>query len=290
MILYLILSILSSTGLLIILKSFTKWKIETLHGIIFNYWTAASLSFLVSPEKNLAQLPELVSILHLTGLIGFLFIIVFMITAKTTQIAGVAVASVASKMSMVIPISAGLFLYNESMNAQKMTGILIAIPAVILASNGSSPKLKTEFNWSTLTLPVLLFIGAGVVDTAIKYSQHHFMNDDNRQIVIMAIFASAGTVGTLKLLFDLLILKKSLLWRSVFGGVLLGITNYLSLYFLIKCFDAPGAESSTVFAFVNIGVVISSFFAGLFIFREHPERNKIIGVVLAILAIIILSW
>lgn len=290
MILYLLLSIISSTGLLIILKSFTKWKVETLHGIIFNYWTAASLSFFISPSKNLEQLPQLSSIWYITAIIGFLFIIVFMITAKTTQVAGVAVASVASKMSMVIPITAGLFLYNESMDAQKMIGILIAIPAVILASNGSSSKLKTEFKWSTLALPILLFFGAGVVDTAIKYSQHHFMNDDNRQIVIMAIFASAGTIGTMRLLFELTVQKKVLHWRSIFGGILLGITNYLSLYFLIKCFETPGAESSTVFAFVNIGVVITSFFAGLFIFKEHPERNKIIGVLLAVIAIIILSW
>jgi len=263
--------------------------VETLHGIIFNYWTAASLSFLISPSKNIEQLPELTSIWHITAFIGFLFIVVFRIMAKTTQIAGVAAASVASKMSMVIPITAGLFLYNESLNTQKMIGILIAIPAVILASTGSSSNHKTEIKWSTLTLPVLLFFGAGLVDTAIKYTQHHFMNDDNRQIVIMSIFASAGILGTLRLIFEMVVQNKALHLRSVFGGILLGITNYLSLYFLLKCLETPGTESSTVFAYVNIGVVITSFFAGLMLFKEHPERNKIIGVLLSVVAIIILS-
>ncbi len=290
MILYLILSIISSTGLLIILKNFVKWKVETLHGIIFNYYTAASLSFLIAPSKNMEQLSGLAEIWHITTFIGFLFIVVFMIMAKTTQIAGVASASVASKMSMVIPISAGLLLYNESMNIQKMIGILIAVPAVVLASTGTSSKQKSDFNWTTLSLTILLFFGAGLVDTAIKYAQHYFMNDDNRQIVIMSIFASAGTLGSFRLIYELIVLKKTLYLRSILGGILLGVTNYMSLYFLLKCLETPGTESSTVFAYVNIGVVISSFFVSLWFFKEHPERNKIIGVLLSVFAIIILSW
>jgi multidrug transporter EmrE-like cation transporter len=73
------------------------------------------------------------------------------------------------------------------------------------------------------------------------------------------------------------------------GGVLLGITNYLSLYFLLKCLEAPGSESSTVFAYVNIGVVLTSFVSGILLFGERPERSRIIGVVLSIIAITILS-
>ena len=290
MILYLLLSIISSTFLLIILKSFIKWKVETLHGIIINYWTAASFSFLLSPGENYAQLPALKPIWFVSLGIGFLFIVVFYITAKTAQKTGVAVASVASKMSMVIPITAGLFLYNESMGLQKMIGILIAIPAVILASNGSSMKVNQKFKMTDAGLPILLFFGAGLVDTAIKYAQHHFMNDDNRQVVIMSIFASAGLFGILRLLFEILILKKKLSWISIGGGILLGITNYLSLFFLLRCLESPGTESSTVFAYVNIGVVISSFFAGLLVFHEKPERNTIIGVALTLVAIVILSY
>lgn len=290
MILYLILSILSSACLLIILKKFISWKVETIHGIIVNYWVAASCSFLVAPSKNLLALSQLADIWYVSLSIGFLFIIVFYIIAKTAQKVGVAVASVASKMSMVIPITAGLFLYDESMGAQKMIGILIAIPAVILASNGSSVAGQTNIKLSNFGLPLLLFVGAGMVDTAIKFAQFKFMNDDNRQVVIMSIFASAGLFGILRLIYELTVLKKKLLLRSVAGGILLGVTNYLSLYFLLKCLETPGTESSTVFAFVNIGVVISSFFAGLILFKEQPERNKIIGVVLSLVAIVILSY
>ncbi|MBL0342067.1 MAG: EamA/RhaT family transporter [Bacteroidetes bacterium] len=267
MLIYLLLSILSSTFLLIILKSFIRWKVETLHGIIFNYWVAALLSFSIAPAHNTAQLPSLLNMWYVSLFIGFLFIVVFYITAKTTQISGVAVASVASKMSMIIPISAGLFLYNESMGLQKLIGILIAIPAVILASNSGSISNTKSFNLKQIGLPLLLFFGAGLVDTAIKFTQHQFMNDDNRQVVIMSIFASAGIFGILRLIFEIAILKKQVSLRSVGGGVVLGVTNYLSLYFLLKCLESPDTESSTVFAYVNVGVVVTSFFAGILLFQ-----------------------
>lgn len=289
MMIYLLLSILSSTLLLVILKSFNRWKINILHGIIFNYYTAAIFSFLVAPAVVAEHIHELNNLWYVCALIGLSFILVFFIIGKTTQELGVAVASVASKMSMVIPITAGLILYNESMNVQKLTGILIAIPAVILVSIPASGKEKIGLNISSVWLPVVLFIGAGLVDTAIKYVQFKYMNDGNRQLIIMSIFGFAGLIGTFRLLYEILYLKKKLLVRSIAGGILLGITNYLSIYFLLKCLEDPSSESSTVFAFVNIGVVITSFFSGLILFKEKPERNKIIGVILSLLAIAVLS-
>jgi drug/metabolite transporter (DMT)-like permease len=292
MYIYLLLSILSSTFLLIILKNFIFWKVETLHGIIVNYWTAATLSFMISPVENYNRFYILESVWPTSMMIGFLFIMVFYITAKTAQISGVAVASVASKMSMVIPIGAGLILYSESMDFQKGLGIFLAIPAVIITSLPSSKVegTKTELNFKSLLLPAFLFLGAGLVDTAIKFAQHQFMTDENRQLVIMSIFGFAGIFGLLRLLFEIFILKKKLSWRSIGGGVLLGVTNYLSLLFLLRCLESPGSESSTVFAFVNTGVVITSFFAGILLFKEKPERNRLFGLALAITAIIILSY
>ncbi|MDQ3050602.1 MAG: EamA/RhaT family transporter [Bacteroidota bacterium] len=290
MVMYLILTIISSTGLLIILKSFYYWKVNTLHGIIFNYWTATTLSFLIAPSSIINNLHQLNDLWYVAGTIGFLFIIVFYITGRTTQQLGVGVASVASKMSMVIPIAAGLILYNETMGLQKMSGILLAIPAVILVSRPSVKQEGVQFRWSEIWLPVLLFLGAGLVDTAIKFAQFTYMNEDNTQLVIMSIFASAGIIGIIILLYEVLFQKKKLLWRSVVGGLLLGTTNYLSLFFLLKCLEDPASESSTVFAYVNIGVVITSFLTGLILFSEKAEKNKIIGVVLSLIAIAVLSY
>ena len=54
--------------------------------------------------------------------------------AMTAQKNGVSVASVAGKMSVVVPVLFGVFLYNESVTFLKIIGILIALIAVYLAS------------------------------------------------------------------------------------------------------------------------------------------------------------
>ena len=286
---YLLLTILTSTGLFLILKSFRYYKVDTFHGIAFNYWTASAMAFAMSPQQIISQSSELTGYGYVPVLIGGLFIIVFYITGLTTQKLGVGPASVASKMSMVIPIAAGVLLYQESMGLQKIAGILLAIPAVILVSWPSDKETRHGSGLSQYSLPVVLFLGAGLVDTAIKFAQHHFMNDANRQLVILSIFMSAGIFGMFRVLYEVIRLKKTVHLRSIIGGVALGITNYLSLYFLLKCLETPGSESSTVFAYVNIGVVISSFIAGLLLFGEKPEKTKIIGVVLSVISITILS-
>jgi len=291
MVLYLLLSIISATFLLIILKKFIFWRVDTLHGIIVNYWTAATLSFLVSPVENTNRFHELGSIWPASCFVGFLFIMVFYITAKTAQKTGMAVASVASKMSMVIPITAEIILYSESLGLQKAVGILIAIPAVILTSKPSKNSfVETKLSMKDFALPVLLFFGAGLVDTAIKFVQHSFMTDANRQLIIMSIFGFAGIFGLIRLLFEIFVLRKQFTLRIVGGGILLGVTNYLSLLFLLRSLETPGSESSTIFAFVNIGIVITSFIAGLIMFSEKADNNRIIGLILAVIAIIVLSY
>lgn len=292
MALYLLLSVLCSTALLLILKSFVGWRVETLHAIIFNYFTAGSLALLLSPVAIGDYYHELAPVLPFSLGVGLMFITVFMITALTTQKHGIGVASVASKMSMIIPIAAGLILYSENLGWTKSLGLLMALPAVIVTSypSGSNRELqKTTENKKNILLPLMLFAGAGLVDTAIKYSQHHYMNDQNQFLIIMSIFYAAGLIGLIKLLYDTFSRTTGITLRSILGGVLLGIANFFSLYFLIQCLAWPGNESSTVFAYVNIGVVTCSFLAGMAVFREKPGRYQFIGMALAIGAIVFLS-
>ena len=289
MVLNLILSILSSALLFLILKKFKDWNVETVHGILVNYFTASLLSISFSNIRLDESLEHISKIWHYAIGIGLLFIIVFVLTGKTAQLCGMAASSIASKMSMVIPISLGVLLYHESFGLQKGIGVALAIPAVILVggkpANTGSQK-NTNSYWY---LPLLLFLGAGLVDTSIKYAQHHFMKDGNMYLVMSLIFGSAGMFGLLNLIRDTISNNQGLTFRSIMGGILLGTVNFCSLYFLINCLNYPKVESSQVFAIVNIGVVLVSLALGILVFREKMDRLKSIGVVFAILAILLLA-
>ncbi|MFM7768246.1 MAG: EamA family transporter [Bacteroidota bacterium] len=289
MVLNLILSILSSALLFLILKKFKDWNVETVHGILVNYFTASALSISFSDIKMDDSLTHISEIwLYALG-IGLLFILVFVLTGKTAQLCGMAASSIASKMSMVIPISLGVILYNESFGFQKAIGVAFAIPAVILVGGKPSKSGSNKNTNSYWYLPIMLFLGAGLVDTAIKYAQHHFMQDGNMYLVMSLIFGSAGMFGLLNLVRDTFSKNHGLTLRSVMGGILLGTINFCSLYFLINCLNQPNVESSQIFAVVNIGVVLVSLALGMLVFREKMDRLKSIGVVFSIIAILLLA-
>ena len=66
-------------------------------------------------------------------MLGVLFIVIFNLMARTSQQLGVSVASVATKMSLVIPVLAGLLLYGEELNFLKVAGIATALVAAMTA-------------------------------------------------------------------------------------------------------------------------------------------------------------
>ena len=62
---------------------------------------------------------------------------------------GIAITSIAGKMSMVIPIIFGYFLYGDQLTTMRIVGILIALFAVYLSSSPSEnvseePKKKNS--------------------------------------------------------------------------------------------------------------------------------------------------
>ena len=165
---------------------------------------------------------------------------------------------------------------------------MLALVAVFIINKPEKKEVKTDGN--SLLMPFILFLGCGTVDTAIKFAQHYFMFDTNRQLMIMCMFASAGIIGACRLFYLLKHNSKKVSLQSLAGWIILGIINYFSLFFLIRSFEAAGAESSKVFALVNLGVVIFSAVLAITFFKEKLNRNKLTGMILAFIAILTLYF
>src|ERR1043166_9558480 len=101
---YLFISIVCNTLLFFLLNFFSRYGVNTLHGIVANYFTAATLGFLFDHgPASLEQVPSRPWFL-LALVLGCLFISIFLLLARTAQTIGVSVASVANKMSVIIPV------------------------------------------------------------------------------------------------------------------------------------------------------------------------------------------
>lgn len=281
----LVLAILFSSLLYIVFKFYSKFNINTFQAIVFNYVAAFLVGIVLSEEPLDFQSILSKSWLFGSFILGGLFILVFNILGKTSQENGVSVASVSSKMSMIIPILFGIFFFKESITLEKIIGIGIALIAVYFTSKKEAGKVEVK----NFIFPILLFFGAGIVDTSMNYLQHTHLKDSEIALFSATTFLSAFFFGILISVFKTIKGDFKFEGKNIIGGMFLGIPNYFSMYFLIKALHNKNLESATVFTLINIGVILLSTVFGIIIFKEKLLKQNYLGIALAIIAVILVT-
>jgi drug/metabolite transporter (DMT)-like permease len=260
------------------------FKIDSSKAIVINYFSACAFGIFTYTKP--LDIHQIVNEKWFYGAIvlGMLFIAIFNVMAITAQKNGLSVASVATKMSVVIPVIFGVLIYNEKLNLALIFGIVLALSSVYLTSSKSNTVSNLKRN---LIFPIFLFIGSGVIDTTIKYFQTNYMAKDDISVFSATVFFIATLVGILQLA-----IKKKLAIdvKTLIGGIILGLVNFGSLYFIIKSLQLDGWSSATVFTLNNVGIVMCSTLVGRFFFKEHLLLKNWIGIAIAIVSIIIITF
>lgn len=259
-----------------------------MQAIVYNYVTACFCGIIFQKNTiDISVIPEYAWFPFALGL-GVLFITVFNLMALTTQRSGLSVVSVATKMSVVIPIIFGLVYYKESLGIFKIIGIFLALIAVYLASIKTSDGLKIKP--SNIIFPILVFLGSGIIDTTLKYLEGEFIAENDIPIFSATIYAMAATIGFFILIFQASKGKFQFQIKNVIGGLALGIPNYFSVYFLVQTLRSGILDSSGVFTINNVAIVMVSTVLGILLFKEKLLTKNWIGIGLAILGIILISF
>lgn len=257
-----------------------------LKAIFINYIVAFILGFTFAERDfSVVEIPNQPWFLGALFL-GALFVSIFFVMAMTAQKNGVSVASVAGKMSVVIPVFFGVFLYNESVTVLKIVGIVIALIAVYLASVKED---KIAAKNAGLLFPVLLFLGSGTIDTTLKYVETNYVDKADVSVFSGSLFAIAAFFAGIILIIKAIKKREKFGIKNCIAGLILGVPNYFSIVFLIKALQTEGFESSTLFTINNVGIVIVSTLVGILIFKEQFSIKNKLGVALAILGIVIVA-
>ncbi|WP_299902257.1 EamA family transporter [uncultured Aquimarina sp.] len=285
---YLLLSILSSSWILITFKLFSKYKVDTLQAIVVNY-IVASISGFIAYQKTIevSKIAEF-SWFYTTIILGLVFILVFNLMAITTQKNGLSVAAVASKMSVAIPVIFGILVYKESTGFLKISGILIALIAVYLTSvkNTSGISIKTQ----NLIFPLLVFLGGGIIDTSLKFMEKNHVTEEETALFSACIFGSAAVIGICTLSYKLFKKTLKIARKNIIAGICLGIPNYFSIYFLIQALRNDTLDSSTVFIINNVAILLLSTIVGVLFFKEKLIQKNWLGIILAIISILLVTY
>ena len=283
----LLLSILFSSLIFVIFKLFDTHKVQTIYAIIVNYITACLVGILFYKKPiQLYEIPKN-DWFYGTLFLGILFILVFNLMAKTSQRLGVSVASVATKMSFVIPVILGLILYNEKLSFFKTSGIVLALAAVYFASVKDTPRAIQK---RSLLLPVMVFLGSGIIDASIKYMEENHVSTNEFPIFSATVFGAAACTGILFILLRSFKKPLKLNFKNVLGGIALGVPNFFSIFFLLRALQNETLNSASIFTLNNVAIVMFSTLLGIILFKEKISPKNWGGILLAVISIILVAF
>jgi drug/metabolite transporter (DMT)-like permease len=291
---YLFGSIVFSSYLTLCFKVLQRLGINAFQAIVFNYLACVGTGVIINGSfpinKQNLQAPWLMWAL----VMGAMFISIFNIIGLTTQRLGVSVASVANKLSLVIPFLFSIYLYNEVATKLKIAGIVVALAAVVFTCY---PLKKDErggkkSNELLLLLPVILFFSSGLLDTLIVYVKNSFFNNagDNFNNFLITAFSVAATVGFIILLTQFLFKGQKFSFKPVVAGIIIGIPNYFSIWCLGKVISGYQGNSSAIIPVNNMGIVLFSAVTAWVLFKEKLSAINWAGIVLAIGAIALIAF
>jgi drug/metabolite transporter (DMT)-like permease len=289
---FLLLCILSSTGIFIIFKTIDRLGIPSFPVIVINYLTATLLGFLINAgEVSLLSMINS-SWLPLSILIGVAFILMFFLIAFSSKKAGISVTTVASKMSVVFPIAFSMMIDSgDQLTLMKMAAIALALCGVILTIYQAG---KGKLDRAVVFIPLLLFVGMGVVDSLVKLAQHRFVADNDTALFSAILFLNAFLSGLLAMIFyrkDQRQFRRGVTWG---WGLLLGTVNFGSIFFLVRALNytsraGSGMDGSVIFGANNISIVALSVLVGLLVFKEKLKLINWVGIVLSALALLLFA-
>jgi len=283
---YILITIFLNVVVYTLFKVFPKYGIDTLQAIVANYIVCVTTGsiFLGYVPFNAAVSAQ--PWFPWALLLGVAFITVFNIIAYCTRVDGITTATIANKLSLVIPVVFSLILYKEHAGGMLIAGLLIAMPAVYLSVKaGSAGRGAPGLLW-----PALLFIGSGALDTMLRYVQFTFLSNASLQAEFTVhCFAVAGVIGLITVGALAIAGRVSLQWKNLVAGVCLGVPNYFSIYFLIRALNCNVLQSSAAIPVINIGILVASSAAAILFFKERAGYLRLLGLALSVLAIVLIA-
>ena len=279
----LIASILCSVAVSVFLKIARRHHIDVGQAIGVNYLTAISLCIVLLRPEPLSVI-QASTPLWILLLLGFLLPTVFIVMARAVESAGIVLSDAAQRLSLILPLLAAYFIFGEHLGGFQLTGVALALAALVCLTlkpttpsrSGDSPASRH----GALYL-LLVWLGYGVIDILFKQ-----LSKSGAQFAgsLVISFAMAAVV-----MFGYLLSKRTQwLTKSLLYGIALGILNFGNIYFYIRAHQHFPQNPTLVFSAMNIGVITLGTVVGAGLFKEKLSRLNILGIALAIAAIVAL--
>ncbi|WP_448141694.1 EamA/RhaT family transporter [Stenotrophomonas bentonitica] len=282
---YLLFSVVCSVLVSVLLKLAARRQLDVAQMVTWNYLVAAGLTAgvlrppLEALQSGHAPWPALL-------VLAVVLPSLFLVLGRTVAVAGIVRTDVAQRLSLLLSLLAAFLFFGQTATPLKLLGLglgLVAMLGISLRPRG--PAVAGEAgSWRWL---LAVWVGFALVDVLLK------------QVALSGTPSMAALLACFSIAFVLMLGLQ--VWRHVSGrsrlrarnvgaGALLGLLNGGNILFYVHAHQAMPDSPATVFAGMNIGVVVLGALVGVFAFGEPTTRWNRAGLVLAVVAIGFIAW
>ena len=280
---FLILAILSSFCIGILIKLNESRGVNTLVVLAGNYLSASALGWAFVCGYGVGSISPSTLALGLGG--GLLWPTTFFLMMWGIRRYGLAITGSVSRLSLAVPVLAALLFLGEVLTPATGAGLPAACVAFLLISplrRGDVRRVDTRALWFFPLLVLLM----GTVDFWVNLFNK--VGAAEEKFLFVTLIFSFSCVPA----WAAVLIKKQRVERAaVMRGLLLGIPNFFSTFFLLESLRSPvfADLSMVVYALYSVCGVALAFGAGALFWKERVTRANIVGVLFAVAAIVLLN-
>ena len=287
---YLLLAILSSTGVSVFMRLCDKQIKNNMVMFMSNYGICILLSAFYMRDHIFFD-PATVSdgdlrFAVLLGLIsGAMYLLSFILLHVNIRKNGVVLAGVFMKLGVLVPTFMAVFVYHEETKPLQMVGFVLAVIAIVVINIEKNEKSdtqgKTSFVHARIWLLVML-VASGFTDSLANIYDKQGDSYFKDHYLVFTFFAAC--------IFSILMAireKQKIALPDLLSGFLIGIPNYFSARFLLLSLGS--VKAVVVYPVYNVATILFITTFGLFLFREYIGKRKGFGLGLILLALVFLN-
>ncbi len=289
---FLLLAIAALVGLMMTLKLIAIRGVSSSRAIIINYLIATIVGIVrVLSDGTTATLPP-PAMMVIAVVVGVVFFVSMHLNALSAARAGLALTTIATRAALVIPIILSALLLGEDQSPIALIGVVIVVLGFVLIfyeprkESIGSPTTTTRATLGIL-FPLAVFLMAGLSSFSLKLTQHLYDSSAAYPLFEPMLFGAAMVVATLYTLCKSGFQGLKFDRKSIIYGASLGICNFLTTYCSLQ--GLRTLPTTTFYPIYYASAVVITTVLGATFFGEKLSSRKIVGIAVALGAIVVIS-
>lgn len=276
----LVMAVFCSTSIALLLKfNNTKSGNEVIL-LSSNYFVASLIAIMLFFSDVNSQIS--VQTFLFGSMLGVMFVFSFFSFAKAVEAAGTALASVSSRLSVIISITLSIIIYKEIPNVFQAIGFVTAFITLYFFYRSLTYKRVRKLEKIHYVYLLVVLVGIGFNDFLLKVF-NQWRPSEEKSFFLLSIFGSAFIYT----LVYSLVKKYRIEKKTIITGAILGVPNVFSSFFLIDALKQIPAI--IVFPSSNISIIILTAIGAFLFWKETLNNYGKIALLIGLISIGLLS-